>query len=66
MEPLSGTPFLGRLVALAETLERPDNDKHSSVFQTFVNYGRKKFNNIGPCPPVIKKLVSSTCVAQDT
>jgi hypothetical protein len=23
-------------------------DKHSSLLRTFVNYGRKKFNNIGP------------------
>ena len=26
----------------------PDIDKHSSLLQKFVNYGRKKFYNIGP------------------
>ncbi len=29
-------------------LERLVRVKHSSLFQTFVNYGRKKFYNIGP------------------
>jgi hypothetical protein len=29
-------------------LEMPDNDKHSNLLRTFVNYGRKKFYNIGP------------------
>jgi hypothetical protein len=29
-------------------LERLARDKHSSLFRTIVNYGRKKFNNLGP------------------
>ncbi len=29
-------------------LERSIRDEHCSLFQTFVNYGRKKFYNIGP------------------
>ncbi len=29
-------------------LERPARDKHSSLVQTFVNYGRKKFYKVGP------------------
>jgi hypothetical protein len=29
-------------------LERPAKDKHSSLIQKFVNYGLKKFYNIGP------------------
>jgi hypothetical protein len=28
-------------------MERPPSDKNSSVLQTFINYGRKKFYNIG-------------------
>ncbi len=28
--------------------ERPERDKHSSLLQTFVNDGRKKFYKIGP------------------
>jgi hypothetical protein len=30
------------------SLERPARDKHSSLSQNFVNYGRKKFYSIGP------------------
>jgi hypothetical protein len=29
-------------------LERRARDKHSSLLQKFVNYGQKKFHNIGP------------------
>ncbi len=29
-------------------LERPAKDKHSSLLRKFLNYGRKKFYNIGP------------------
>ncbi len=29
-------------------LEKLAKDKHSSLFQTFVKYGRKKFYKIGP------------------
>jgi hypothetical protein len=32
-----------------EHLERPAWGKHSSLLQTFVNYGRKRFYNIGLC-----------------
>ncbi len=32
-----------------ETLERLAKDKHSSLLQTFANYGRKKLYNAGPC-----------------
>jgi hypothetical protein len=31
-------------------LEKLARDKHSSVLPKFVNYGRKKFYNIGPRP----------------
>jgi hypothetical protein len=31
-------------------------DKHSSLLRTFVNYGRKKFYNIGPETNVIKRF----------
>jgi hypothetical protein len=30
--------------------ERLGRDKHSTLLQTIVNYGRKKFYNIGPWP----------------
>jgi hypothetical protein len=35
-------------------------DKHSSFLRTFVNYGLKKFYNIGPCridfvPPTVNE-----------
>jgi hypothetical protein len=29
-------------------LERPNKEKHSSLLRTFLNYGSKKFYNIGP------------------
>ncbi len=29
-------------------MEKSVRDKHSSLLQTFVNYGREKFYNIGP------------------
>jgi hypothetical protein len=29
-------------------VESPSMDKHSSLLQSFVNYGRKKLYNIGP------------------
>jgi hypothetical protein len=39
-------------------------DKHSSLLQTFVNYRRKKFYNIGPWVNVIKlftALITNVC-----
>jgi hypothetical protein len=48
---LSGVAFWDRLLALPTTkLERVVRDKDSSLLRTFVNYGRKKFLNIGPKP----------------
>jgi hypothetical protein len=38
-------------------LERPAKDKPSSLLQKFINYGRKKFYNIGP-KNVAKKVGS--------
>ncbi len=35
-------------------LERPARDKHSSILQTFINYGRKKFYNAGSGACTIK------------
>jgi hypothetical protein len=37
-------------------LERLDCDKHSSLLQIFVNYGRKKYNNVGQTPYAILKV----------
>ncbi len=37
-------------------LERLARDKHSSLLQKFVNYGQKKFYNIGPRADDIKNL----------
>ncbi len=49
---LSGAPLYGRLLALAICIRLDRkmlaSDKHSSFLQTFVNYGHKKFYNIGP------------------
>jgi hypothetical protein len=43
--------FLASLSSLLQTRpEKPAKDKHSSVLQTLVNYGRKKFYNIRPRP----------------
>ncbi len=36
-------------------LKRPAKDNHSSLLQKFVNYGRKKFYNIGPSLHVRQK-----------
>ncbi len=41
-------------------LERLSRDKHSSLLRTFVNYGRKKFYNIGPMASKTKKKVFMT------
>jgi len=38
-------------------LESPAKDKHSSLLRKFINYGRKKFYNIGP-KNVAKKVGS--------
>ncbi len=40
-------------------MEIPVRDKHSSLLRTFTNYGRKKFNNIGPWAlnPLHPKLI---------
>jgi hypothetical protein len=49
---LSGAPFYGRLLALPTniTLGWKINvgERHSSLLQKFVNYGRKMFYNIEP------------------
>ncbi len=42
---------LGRLVLYLQTIDqagRLAKDKHSIVVQKFVNYGQKKFHDIGP------------------
>ncbi len=48
MENLSVSPLLVNLLALlADTsMEKLDDDKHSSLLRTFVNYDRKKFDKI--------------------
>ncbi len=46
-------PSLGLALALhaiIRLLERLARDKHSSLLRKFVNYGQKKFYNIGPRP----------------
>ncbi len=44
--------FAGKAIKLHKTrLERLARDKHSSLLQKSVNYGQKKFNNIGPRVP---------------
>jgi hypothetical protein len=35
-------------------MERLASDKHSSLLRTFVNYGHKKFYNIGPWKTLLK------------
>ena len=51
MKHLSGTPFPREAIGLNHRhwprLERLARDKHSSILQTFVIYGRKKLYNIG-------------------
>jgi hypothetical protein len=41
-------------------LERLARDKHSSLLQEFVNYGRKKLYNIGPWYLMFWHLVETT------
>jgi hypothetical protein len=57
MEHLSSVP-LGQAVALIENLtlgwEGLVRKKHSSLLQTFENYGRKKFHNMAPVANIIK------------
>ncbi len=52
MKHLSGAPLYGRLLALPTNIrlgwKRNVGDKHSSLLQKFINYGQKKFYNIGP------------------
>jgi hypothetical protein len=36
-------------------LEKLDRDKHSSLLQKFVNYGRKMLYNIGPCFEIVEQ-----------
>ncbi len=38
-------------------LEIRARNKHTSLFSPFVNYGRKKFYNICPCPDLIDHRV---------
>ncbi len=50
---------LGRLLPSPKRntkLRRLKRDKHSSLLQKFVNYGRKKFCDVGPGVNVIKLL----------
>jgi hypothetical protein len=37
-----------KFIFLENKLERLARDKHSSLLQTLINYGRKKFYNNGP------------------
>jgi len=50
---LSGVPLLGNLLVLTTNIltrmEMLDWDKHSNLQQTFINYKRKEFYNIGSC-----------------
>ncbi len=52
MKHIAGAPFYGRLLALPTNIrlgrKRNVGDKHSSLLQKFINYGQKKFYNIGP------------------
>ncbi len=45
------------------TSEKLSLDKHSSLLRTFINYGRKKFYNIGPRGLHYKKL--RICIRYD-
>jgi hypothetical protein len=58
MEHLEDAPLKGRLPAHTRKrytrLERLARDKHSSLLRTLINYGRKKFYNIGPRANVIR------------
>jgi hypothetical protein len=50
MKHLSGSPPYCRLLALTKTLDKfgkACHGKHSSILRTIINYGRKKFYNIG-------------------
>jgi hypothetical protein len=47
-------------------MERPARDKHSSLLRTIVNYGRKKFYNIGPWNDKVAEVaVEPVAVAVD-
>ncbi len=52
MEHLSGGPLWaivpGKTHKHKTRMERLAKDKHSSLLQKFVTYGRKKFDRIGP------------------
>ncbi len=52
---------LGRLQPYLQALDKAEkacqNDKHSSLLQTFVNYGCKKFNDIVPRGQIYKNFV---------
>ncbi len=58
VKDLLGAPLLFRFLALLiknwNRLKRPAMEKHSSILQTFVKYGRKKFYTIGTGANVIK------------
>jgi hypothetical protein len=55
---LSAASFYGRLLALPTNIrlgwKRNAGDKHSSLLRKFVNYGQKKFHNIGPRRKTLK------------
>ncbi len=71
--PQRATPdkmfHLGRLQPHSRTfiqLEKLAKDKHSSLLQKFVNYGQKKFYNIGPSyTPVLDSNMSITVTYGD-
>ncbi len=55
VEHVNSSSLKDRLLALPtnirltlDKLERLERDKHFSLLRTFVNYGRKKFYNVGP------------------
>ncbi len=63
--PLSEAPEMsftwvgsGRTHKYLTKLEMLAKDKYSSLFRTFVNYGRKKFCNFRPCTEVNKLATS--------
>ncbi len=62
VEHLKGVTTLKHYSRLKRLATR---DKLSSLLQTFVNYGCKKFYNIGPCPQelTISTISSHICFA---
>jgi hypothetical protein len=53
----------GKLQPHPQTLHKAAVDKHSSLLQKFVNYGRKKFYSTGPrCHCQYLQIVLQTCL----